>query len=316
MISDSLCAVLTIPALGLVSLVAACASHTPPSDSSATPKETKAVTGTVAYRERIALPADAVIQVQLSDVSRQDAPAQVIAETTFTAAGRQVPFPFELRYHPDRIEPNHTYAVRATIRGEGRLLFTTDAAHHVITRGNPGEVSLMLVSAGGGTQPPPDAGDLSGTSWQLEDLGGAGVIDNSMATLEFPESGEGGRPGLVQSVFRQRGDQRRVDQVRAAGVHPDGLSRSRDESGEQVFPGAGGRRAVHPERRRAAGVRAGLRQAAAIHPHDAVVEAGYPRRYPAFATVTMYPGSSAPCPSLRRSTATWVSTVRLLTSSL
>ncbi|MEZ0333391.1 MAG: YbaY family lipoprotein, partial [Gemmatimonadales bacterium] len=174
MISDSLCAVLTIPALGLVSLVAACASHSPPSDSSATPKETKAVTGTVAYRERIALPADAVIQVQLSDVSRQDAPAQVIAETTFTAAGRQVPFPFELRYHPDRIEPNHTYAVRATIRGEGRLLFTTDAAHHVITRGNPGEVSLMLVSAGGGTQPPPDAGDLSGTSWRLEDLGGTG----------------------------------------------------------------------------------------------------------------------------------------------
>ena len=201
MISDSLCAVLTIPALGLVSLVAACASHTPPSDSSATPKETKAVTGTVAYRERIALPADALIQVQLSDVSRQDAPAQVIAETTFTAAGRQVPFPFELRYHPDRIEPNHTYAVRATIRGEGRLLFATDAAHHVITRGNPGEVSLMLVSAGGGTQPPPDAGDLSGTSWQLEDLGGTGVIDNSMATLEFPESGKVAGRGSCNRFF-------------------------------------------------------------------------------------------------------------------
>ena len=159
------------------------------------------MTGTVAYRERIALPADAVIQVQLSDVSRQDAPASVIAETTFTAAGRQVPFPFELRYRPDRIEPNHSYAVRATIRGEGRLLFTTDVVHHVITRGNPDEVSLMLVSAGGGPRPSRMPAASSVPPGKLEDLGGAGVIDNSMATLEFPESGKVAGRGSCNRFF-------------------------------------------------------------------------------------------------------------------
>ncbi len=182
-------------------LVVACASNPPPSEDSATPKETEMVRGTVAYRERMALPADAVVQVQLSDVSRQDAPAPVIAETTFTAAGRQVPFPFELHYSPDRIEANHSYAVRATIRSEGQLLFTTDVVHHVITRGNPDEVSLMLVRASGGPSTQPDPDSLVGTSWQLEDLGGAGVIDNSMATLEFPESGKVAGLGSCNRYF-------------------------------------------------------------------------------------------------------------------
>jgi len=31
--------------------------------------------------------------------------------------------------------------------------------------------------------------NLAGTEWHLEDLGGAGVIDNSQATLLFPEAG-------------------------------------------------------------------------------------------------------------------------------
>ncbi|MGH9258548.1 MAG: META domain-containing protein [Acidimicrobiales bacterium] len=31
---------------------------------------------------------------------------------------------------------------------------------------------------------------MLGTSWRLEDLGGAGVIDNVEVTLEFPEAGK------------------------------------------------------------------------------------------------------------------------------
>ena len=46
------------------------------------------VTGTVDYRERMALPPDAVVEVRLSDVSRQDVAAPVIAETTVLPEGR------------------------------------------------------------------------------------------------------------------------------------------------------------------------------------------------------------------------------------
>jgi putative lipoprotein len=102
------------------------------------------VTGTVTYRERIALSADAVVEVRLSDVSRQDVAAPVVAETTVRPAGRQVPIAFELRYDPSKIEPNRTYAVRATITSAGRMMFTTTTAYLVITQENPTQVNLVL----------------------------------------------------------------------------------------------------------------------------------------------------------------------------
>lgn len=102
------------------------------------------VTGTVAYRERITLPADAVVEVRLFDVSRQDVAAPVIAETTVVPAGRRVPIPFELRYDPGKIEATRTYALRATISSAGRMIFTTTTSYPVITQGHPTKVNLML----------------------------------------------------------------------------------------------------------------------------------------------------------------------------
>lgn len=47
----------------------------------------RAVEGEASYRERIALPEDAVLTVQLADVSLADAPAAVIAERKVEPAG-------------------------------------------------------------------------------------------------------------------------------------------------------------------------------------------------------------------------------------
>ncbi|HEU4341211.1 MAG TPA: YbaY family lipoprotein [Candidatus Binatia bacterium] len=69
----------------------------------------------------------------------------MITETTIASAGRQVPIPFELKYNPSKIRKDRTYAVRATIRSAGRMLFTTDTVHRVITQGNPTRVNLWLV---------------------------------------------------------------------------------------------------------------------------------------------------------------------------
>ena len=49
------------------------------------------VTGTVVYRERMTLSPDAAIDVRLEDTSLQDAPAKLIGESIFAAAGQQVP---------------------------------------------------------------------------------------------------------------------------------------------------------------------------------------------------------------------------------
>jgi putative lipoprotein len=141
------------------------------------------VRGTVAYRERIALPQDAVVEVKLLDVSRQDVAAAVLSETRIATGGKQVPIPFELPYDPAKIDERATYAVRATIEAGGTMMFTTDRAYSVITRGNPAEANLMLVSARA------SEGGLWGTTWKLEDLGGGEVLPGVEATLEFVEEG-------------------------------------------------------------------------------------------------------------------------------
>lgn len=173
--------ILSLPTVAMLAVIVGCARNP---ESSAGGR----VTGTVAYRDRMALPPDAVVEVQLSDVSRQDAAAPVLAETTITPAGRQVPLPFDLRYDPSAIEPSHSYAVRATIRSAGRPLYTTATHAPVITRGNPTQVSLMLVRASGVTGA--RAPELWGTSWRLTDLGGTAPLPGAEATLEFPERGK------------------------------------------------------------------------------------------------------------------------------
>ena len=157
--------------------------------NSSPPAAGHVVTGTVAYRERMVLPPDAVVQVQLMDVSRQDVAASLVAETTVSPSGRQVPLAFELRYDSSRVEPSHAYAVRATIRSEGRLIFTTTTVAHVITRGHPTRVDLLLWRVPAAAAPAL-ARELWETSWVLEDIGGTGVIDGARATLEFPERGK------------------------------------------------------------------------------------------------------------------------------
>jgi putative lipoprotein len=158
--------------------------------------------GSVAYRERMALPPDATVEVKLIEVSVQDVAAPVIATTILEPAGRQVPLPFELHYDPSKIDANKMYSVRATIRSASQLLFTTDTVLPVITRGNPTQADLMLVrvkdgggtSAGGGSS-------LVGTAWRLQDLGGTPALAEPGATLEFPEPGQCAGSGSCNRFF-------------------------------------------------------------------------------------------------------------------
>lgn len=82
------------------------------------------VTGTVTYRERIAVPTDAVVTVSLEDVSKMDVPSTLVAETRFRANGGP-PYAFALGYDPADIHNGRRYSLRATIRLGERLLFTS-----------------------------------------------------------------------------------------------------------------------------------------------------------------------------------------------
>jgi uncharacterized lipoprotein YbaY len=114
------------------------------SSGATTPVASAKVTGTVTYRERMALPPNAVVQVSLQDTSRADAPAVVLGEQMITTGGSQVPIPFEIAYDPAVIDQRFTYSVRARITVDGQLWFTSTTATLVITRGNPSDVELVV----------------------------------------------------------------------------------------------------------------------------------------------------------------------------
>lgn len=88
------------------------------------------VAGEVVYRERIALPPDAVLVVELADVSLADAPATVIAKRRIAPAG-QVPIKFEIGFDRKAIQKGRTYALQARITVGERLMFATATSHHV-----------------------------------------------------------------------------------------------------------------------------------------------------------------------------------------
>lgn len=124
-------------------LLSACAtSSTPASAPAAAPL---VVSGTVSYRERIALDPAAEVRVQLLDVSRMDAPSVVLAEQRIRADGRQPPFAYTLQVDAARIDPRMRYAVAARIvRGE-QLLFINDTQYSVLTQGQGTRADLVLV---------------------------------------------------------------------------------------------------------------------------------------------------------------------------
>ena len=82
--------------LWLLLLLAGC-SVTGGESSSLLDTKVATVTGTVTYRERIALPPDAVVEIKLLDVSPMDVAATLIAEQAIIPQ-HQVPIAFALPY--------------------------------------------------------------------------------------------------------------------------------------------------------------------------------------------------------------------------
>ncbi len=127
---------------------------------------TNSVTGTATYRERIALPPDAVFEATLEDVSRAGAPADIIGHTRLEKPG-QPPFKFSIQYDPARIVESRTYSVRARVTAGGNLMFITDQAYPVLTQGRGSQVAMMIMRR---------AGSSSGSSLGALPAGFAGEL--------------------------------------------------------------------------------------------------------------------------------------------
>lgn len=150
--------------------------------SGCTMTKPQTLSGTVSYRERIALPESAVVEVKLVDVSRADAPAQTIAETIIRPKS-QVPVPYVLAYDSARILPNRSYALQARITVGEQLMFINTSRHSVFDATQPQQTDVLVQRVFTPVSSSPTG------KWLAEDIRGRGVIDRLQTVLEIAEDG-------------------------------------------------------------------------------------------------------------------------------
>ena len=102
------------------------------------------ITGTLRFHHQVALPPEAVVLVRLQDVFLSDAPSPFLAESKTTLGRRRVPIPFSLTFDPAKIDPQHQYALEASILVRNELRFTNDTAYLVLTQGHPAKADMIL----------------------------------------------------------------------------------------------------------------------------------------------------------------------------
>jgi putative lipoprotein len=118
--------------------------------------QSPSIVGEVTYRERIALPPTALLEVSLEDVSRAGSAGEVVSRLTQrTPSGS--PIPFDLPFDAARIDPRNRYAVRAEIRDGRRVLFTSTEAVLAVTQGRGAKVAIPLRMVNAPLKPVADA---------------------------------------------------------------------------------------------------------------------------------------------------------------
>ncbi len=95
-----------------------------------------AVVGTVNTAQPTEIPDGSTATISLEDVSRADAPAVVIGQQVITGLS-VFPFPFEVAYNPEDIDPRFTYAIRVTDHRWSRKLALHQ--YHSLQRDHPGQ---------------------------------------------------------------------------------------------------------------------------------------------------------------------------------
>jgi len=173
--------------------------------------------GTLTYPQRIALPPDAVVTVALVEQRGKAAAAVVLRETSFPAAGREVPLGFALPYDPAGIDPARHYALRARVTdAAGVTLWATRRPVPVLTHGHGETADIRLAPALASHRLAPPVTlffDCPERSFSLRHEGEGVRLrfeDGELFLLPAPAA-SGAKYTDGETLFWQKGDEARVE---------------------------------------------------------------------------------------------------------
>ncbi|KJG26625.1 hypothetical protein UB37_01535 [Photobacterium iliopiscarium] len=130
----------------------------------------------VIYLDRRMLPSGAVLNVTLEDVSLADAPSVTLSTESMDIAGAP-PYPVTLNYDANKVQANHRYSVRATVKVDDKLIMTSTSTMDPFAADakQPLEVKLDRVAPPQNVAPQANQPTLAGPQWQLVTLSGQAV---------------------------------------------------------------------------------------------------------------------------------------------
>ncbi|WP_162798565.1 YbaY family lipoprotein [Sulfitobacter sp. SK012] len=155
--------------------------------------ETMHIETTVTYRERIALPPDAILEVELLDTSLADAPSIRMSSQRFKLDA--VPRTVAIGYDTDLIDERFTYTVAAKVISDGRVLFRSTTATPVLTRDAPRSAELVLEMMPKKTSSNPSGQSIFGIAWAVYEIAGRMLVAEDPPTLAIDQDGKFGLYG-------------------------------------------------------------------------------------------------------------------------
>jgi uncharacterized lipoprotein YbaY len=101
------------------------------------------ISGSIALNDRLALPNDAYVVVELQEILRPGAPPIALARRTIERP-RQHPIPFEIEFDPQQVDTRRTYVVTGRVQTNRETLYAPRNVVQVLSPGQPSTVSLAF----------------------------------------------------------------------------------------------------------------------------------------------------------------------------
>lgn len=150
---------------------------------SPTMAEIKTLSINAFYRERIALPQNAELYVELVGTSRMGAGNKNIASQRFAMVN--VPMTVALSYDPRVLDETYRYSVIASIWSAGTSLFRTTKPLDIIGQPNGVSVDLLLTMVSDENDNIANGRSIAGIEWAVTEISGLPWPNDDPATLIF-----------------------------------------------------------------------------------------------------------------------------------
>ena len=112
----------------------------------------ESITGSITYRDRSALPRDAVATVELREVLRADLQPITIGRQTISPVS-SVPISFSMEYDPSEIDSRRSYVIDANITSGGRQIYAMRQSAPIFNGRSHKDVQLLVESTARVTSP-------------------------------------------------------------------------------------------------------------------------------------------------------------------